>query len=232
MEKNFDYYRNLYTNHLNIIKDNIKNQLDELVSKLEDKIDNIQSIIEKIDLNFDLPIEVPFEERLKIGINKKLSKMIDNLIKENNKSYIFLNLYKTNFKNLKLKLFYPNEEETISIKSEIPFNLKGIGIPKVSEEIQDKIDISLSIYDEGLSENKEPEKIIQFELIENEEKNKLTIGILENPVNIQTNKKYKIKISGIKLCTYIDNEEDYNIHNNILIESNNNESILSCLIIE
>jgi len=157
--------------------------------------------------------------------------MIDNLNKENNKSTIFLNIYETKLKNLKFKTSYPNQEENIVIKSEIPFILKGIGIPKVSKEIKDNIKISLSIQSLSFFSSG-PEKIIPIELKESEEINNLSVGILENPVNIETNKNYKIKFSGINLCTYIDNEEEYNIHNKILIESDNNESILACLILE
>ena len=157
--------------------------------------------------------------------------MIDNLNKENNKSTIFLNIYETKLKNLKFKTSYPHKEENIAIKSKIPFILKGIGIPKVSKEIKDNIKISLSIKSLAFLLN-EPEKIIPIELKDSEETNNLSIGILENPVNIETNKNYKIKFSGINLCTYIDNEEEYNIHNKILVESDNDESILACLILE
>ena len=235
IEKNFDYYKNIYKNQLNIIKDKIKNKFNEFlleIEKLSDNLENIQSLIEKIDLNFVLPIEVSFEERLEIGINKTISKMVNNLIKDQ-KSTFYLNLYETKLKNLKFNNLYPYKEENILIESQIPFIMKGIGIPKLSKENKENINIVLTRKKKvGLFSTNEPEINIPAEIKETEENKNLTIGILKESVNIQPNEEYSIKISGLNSCTYIDNEEEYNLNNKILIQSNNDKSILACLILE
>ena len=74
MDKNFEYYKNIYQNHFKLIKQKIEDKFNEFMKEIEKleinkSDDNIESLIKNIDLNFELPIEVSFEERLKIGIN-------------------------------------------------------------------------------------------------------------------------------------------------------------------
>lgn len=72
MDKNVEYYKNIYQNHFKLIKQKIENKFNEFMKEIEKleinkSDDNIESLIKNIDLNFELPIEVSFEERLKIG---------------------------------------------------------------------------------------------------------------------------------------------------------------------
>ena len=66
-----------------------------------------------LELNFELPIEVSLEERIKIGINKKLLNMVKNLNYKINEElpYNFLNLYEAKLKDLKTKNDYSYEQE-------------------------------------------------------------------------------------------------------------------------
>ena len=230
MTEDFNYYKNIYQVHLNKVKEKIKFLINSILIEIEklekNTFNNFTGLFENIDLNFKLPIEVPLDERLKIGINKKFSKMINNLI---NNDYLdnYLNLYETKLKNLKQKLEYSYDDENITLKSEIPFTLKAMAFPKLSKELQDKIKIKFK--DNNIISSGYQEISINFE--ENEENN-LTIGRLNSPLKIEKNNNYIINISGIRSCNYIDDEEEFNIHNKILIESDKGYNILACLIID
>ena len=155
--------------------------------------------------------------------------MINNLI---NNDYLdnYLNLYETKLKNLKQKFEYSYDDENITLKSEIPFTLKAMAFPKLSKESQDKIKIKFK--DNITSEYQcQTQKEISINFEENEENN-LTIGRLNSPLKIEKNNNYIINISGIRSCNYIDDEEEFNIHNKILIESDKGYNILACLIID
>ena len=172
----------------------------------KDTFDNISELFAKIDLNFSLPIEVPLDERLKIGINKKFSKMVyrlPNIDSFNN----YLNLYETEIKDLKKSNSNPYNDEIITIKSEIPFTLKGIGLIKIPKELKNSISIKLNEY---IYKNSQNIKTININLEESEE-NDLTIGRLEHAVIIEKDKEYYINISGIKGYSYIDDTEELNI---------------------
>ena len=227
-------YVNIYNEYIIKIKQLISDEILKEISKLElDKNGTFYSIAEKIDLKLNLPIEVSFEERLKIGVKRKISNILKNISSAgfwlfNN--YINLNLYKTKLKNIKTKFLNPYENEIITLKSEIPFFLKGISIPKISE-FQDNIEFSFKKKQtsESLFNHSEENKI-KVDLKENEEKN-LTSIIFENPIYIEKNFKYEITISGIKGINYIDNEEEFSTHSSLSFESNNENSIIASLII-
>ena len=70
------------------------------------------------------------------------------------------------------------------------------------------------------------EKITKFENNDN-----LSI-FHSNLIEIKNNDEYSIEIKGIDGLNYIDNEEEYNDISKIDINSNNQETILSCIIIE
>ncbi len=232
MTEDFNYYKNIYQVHLNKVKEKIKFLINSILIEIEklekNTFNNFTELFENIDLNFKLPIEVPLDERLKIGINKKFSKMINNLI---NNDYLdnYLNLYETKLKNLKQKFEYSYDDENITLKSEIPFTLKAIAFPKLSKELQDKIKIKFK--DNIILSEYQTQKEISINFEENEENN-LTIGRLNSPLKIEKNNNYIINISGIRSCNYIDDEEEFNIHNKILIESDKGYNILACLIID
>ena len=233
MTEDFNYYKNIYQVHLNKVKEKIKFLINSILIEIEklekNTFNNFTELVENIDLNFKLPIEVPLDERLKIGINKKFSKMINNLI---NNDYLdnYLNLYETKLKNLKQKFEYSYDDENITLKSEIPFTLKAMAFPKLSKELQDNIKIKFK--DNITSEYQyQTQKEISINFEENEENN-LTIGRFNSPLKIEKNNNYIINISGIRSCNYIDDEEEFNIHNKILIESDKGYNILACLIID
>ena len=231
----FNSYIDIYQENINEMKNKINNVIINEINNLElDKNDNINSIFEKIDLKFNLPIEVSFEERLKIGIKRKIINILNNIVLDNRNIFeSYLNLYCTKLENLKTECTNLYEKEIIKLESEIPFTLKGIAIPKINEEFQNNIKLSLN-----------KEKLVNpFEIKDNidnididttfeeDAKNNLTLIRFKKDILIENKYKYELTISGIKGCTYINNEEVYNIHNKILIETENENSILACLII-
>ena len=228
-------YVNIYNEYINKIKQLLSDEIIKEISKLElDKNDTFYSIAEKLDLKFNLPIEVSFEERLKIGVQRKISNIFKNIGSLcfwllNN--YINVNLYKAKLENIKTKFLNPYDNEVITLTSEIPFFLKGIAVPKVSE-FQGNIEFSFKKKEmkESLFNSSVEEKKIKVDLKENEEQN-LTSIIFENPIFIEKNFKYEMTISGIKNINYIDNEEAFNTHSSLSFESNNVNSIIASLII-
>ena len=233
MDKNFEYYKNIYQNHFKLIKQKIEDKFNEFMKEIEKleinkSDDNIESLIKNIDLNFELPIEVSFEERLKIGINKTLRKIFNNTLWVKNFDN-YLNLYESKLKDLKTKASYLYEKETISIKSGKFFILKGIGIPKIPENLKKDINISLSLKMGSLFNN--PFQTVGLTLEESENEKNLAIVRFEKPIDIEPNIDVAITLSGIKGINFIDNAEEYNQHNHISIESNNPQSTLAALII-
>ena len=185
-DKNYNYYIDLCKDYLNEIGGKIKNILNEALNQIDklkfelDKINNIESILDRIDLNFRLPIEVSFEERIKIGIKKELSKILDN-----NFNFKFLetnlNLYNNKLENLKTISLNSYKDEIIKLQSRFEFTLKGLIIPKISKEFQDKIIFSYkkminnnlfgNVNKEKEPEEKETKKNIKVYFEDNEEKN-------------------------------------------------------------
>ena len=173
-----------------------------------------------VNLNFELPIEIPFMERFEIAIKNKILSLLNKVI-FNDSIYFgkYLNLFKNDLKELKINQNNPNNSEIIKIKSSINFNLLGIGIPKILNK--DK-SVEVNIY----NQNTLLEKITKFENNDN-----LSI-FHSNLIEIKNNDEYSIEIKGIDGLNYIDNEEEYNDISKIDINSNNQETILSCIIIE
>ena len=231
INNNFNSYVNIYQEYIDKIKKSINDKIINEINKLElNKNDNINSIFEKINLKFSLPIEVSFEERLIIGIKRKISNILSDIGLENiwflNN---YLNLYNTKLENLKTQLQYPYEKEVFTLRSEIPFNLKGIAIPKFNY-LKDTINFSFKEKrDFGYNDL---EIGIKFSIKDNEEEKDLIPIIFEKSVSIEKDKKYEMIISGIEGCNYINNEELYNSQSKISIESNNDNSVLASLIIE
>ena len=64
--------------------------------------------------------------------------MYDNVLHHN-----CVNLFENCLKNLKFEVKNPNNNEDIKIKSEIDFNLFGIGIPKVPKENEKEIEVKI-----------------------------------------------------------------------------------------
>ena len=221
----FDNYKDFYKKCINKFKNNLKDKFDEIISKLEEyeneEIENISDLLEeKIDLNFNLPIEVPFYERLEIAINRKIHKLLDNILYNCTFNYNCLNLFKNNMNELKFSKNNPNTNEKVNMKSHINFDLYGIGIPKIIDNNSNSLKIS--IY-EGNS--------LLGEITEFENKDNLTLGIFHSsPIPIQNSHEYIIELNGIDNLDYINDEENYNDNSKIDIESSNTETILACLI--
>lgn len=224
---NFESYKNFYKEYMNKYKTFLKDKFDEIISLLEkyenEEINNISDLLEqKLDLNYDLPIEIPFIERIEFSINKKISSLLNDKLLNNELIFNCLNLFKNNLNELKFSQNNPNNNEEIKIKSSINFNLLGIGIPKILN-YEDRF-IEVNIYKEGTL----LETIKDFE-----NKDNLSLGIIKNePIEIENNKEYTIELKGIDNLEYISNEEEFNDNSKIIINSNNPETILACLIIE
>ena len=101
------------------------------------------------------------------------------------------------------------------------FNLLGIGIPKILEENKDSIEAKIYHGNELL------ETIMKFE-----DKENLSLGILENTIEIVKDEEYTIQFKGLTNSFFINNKESYNYRTKIEIISSNENSILACLIIE
>ena len=235
-EKTIYYYKNIYQKYLNLVKETINHTFTEVLEEIEnlnvEKFDNFYTLLNNLELNFELPIEVSLEERIEIGVNKKLLKIVKNLNNKINEElpYNFLNLYETKLKDLKTKTSYSYDQEKFILKSEIPFTLVGIAIPKVSKELKDNIKVSLESPQNIF--NRIDEKIEKVYIKESKIKKDLTIIEFDKPLEIRESREYPLSISGINGLTYIDNKEKINLYNKASIKSENKESILACLIIQ
>lgn len=224
---NFDNYKNFYKQFIKNYKINLKKKFDEIISKLEkyenEVIDNFSTLFEKnVDLEFELPIEVPFIERFEIAIKTKILSLLEEEIFDNVIHYNCLNLFKNCLKDLKIEEKNPNYYESIKLKSDMDFNLLGIGIPKIPEE--DKREIEVKIY----KGNSLLDKITEFENYEN-----LSIGIFDSEtIEIERGAEYSIELKGLKDLDYIKKEEKYNYESKIEICSSNSETLLACFIID
>ena len=237
MKESLDYFIKVYQNHLELIKNKFNDVFNEIISEIEKletkKIDNIESLVDIVDLKYELPIDVHFEEKLEICLNKKITKIKDDLI-EGLKIDNYLNLYNITLKKIKTKNLYPFSNETIDIKSEIPFTLIGIGIPTISKDNQVNLQENLILSYKFETNNPflYTEKYIPVKLEDKTNKNNISIIRLENPIKIKKGFKYTIEISGLNNCFhFIDEKEEYNSHNKISVEGYE-KSIIACLIIE
>ena len=145
LDNDVDYYIKVYHDYVNKIKQKIKEQVNEMLKEIDEleKINDINSLFDKINLKFKLPVEVSFEERLKIGVNRIFSKAINNFM---NYKFLdnFLNIYSTEINKIKTNLSNSYEKEVITLKTEIPFTLKGLAIPKISEDFQNSINFEFT----------------------------------------------------------------------------------------
>ena len=169
--KNFiNNYRKKITDVCNRMNDNLNHLIEEDINDITDLFEN------KLNLNFELPIEVPIIDRIEIAVNNKLFNYFKYEI--NNTSYKYLNLFKSDLNILNICEGNPNEVETIEFESSVNFDLVGIGIPEIPEELIRFIDIS--IYEE----NKILENQITFTDYEN--KNSFSIAFFNNyPIKIK-----------------------------------------------
>ena len=235
IKENIDYYKELSKNYLNEIKDTLKNilinKINEYFKEIEvlfNNCNNLESLIEKIDLYFELPIELPFGERIKIAINKKIPASKNNFTKEIELENL-MNLYESKLQDLKIKYFYPFTNESITISSQKPFILKGFGIPKISKDIENNIEISCGKINIFSNKNSPSEK--KNLIIEKKDKDNLTLIKFNEPIYIDSI-GYLFTISGIKGISYIDNENEFNSeHSNVDFTSDNEESIIAFLLI-
>ena len=234
LKQNFDYYKEISINYINEVKkeltNKIINKLDEFFKDIEiifDKSISFDSLLKKLDLNFGLPIEIPFEDRMKIGINKKIS---NNFLKEIELDNL-INIYETKLEDLKIKLSYPSMNEIIEITSAVPFTLKGFGIPKISKEIINNIKISYKQKSTGLFNNNNNNISSRNIEVTIEEKDNLSLIKFDDSINIDSNCSV-FTIDGINGISYIDNENEFiTIHSNIHFSSENEESIIACLLV-
>ena len=224
---NFDNYKNFYKQCINKYKTNLNKKFDKIISELDkyenENIDNISSLFEEnVDLEFELPIEIPFIERFEISINRKIESLLAEQLSGSVLNHNCLNLFQNCLKDLKFEEKNPNYSETIKLKSEMNFNILGIGIPKIPEG--DEKEIEVEIYKGKLF----LDKITNFENYEN-----LTIGFLDSEkIEIKKGAEYSIILKGLNGLDYIKNEENYNNESKIEICSSNSETSLACLIIE
>jgi len=226
-DNNFENYKKFYKECINKYKLNVEKIFKEIISEIEkyenEEIDNISTLFdEKVDLKFKLPVEVPFIERFEIAINRKIISLLDNKLFNSKINHNCVNLFQNEIKELKFKKNNPNEKESIKIRSSIDFNIFGIALPKMPENEGNDIEMNL------ISDNNILNKITNFENYEN-----LSIGLFDtNIIKINKNTDYYIEIKGIKNLDYISNEEEYNENTKLEINSNNQETILTGLIIE
>ena len=188
-----------------------------------EKIDNFSTLFEeKVDLEFELPIEIPFIERFEIAINRKIVSLLKKELFGSVLHHNCLNLFQNCLKDLKFEEKNPNYLENIKLKSEIDFNLLGIGIPKIPEEDQKEIEVKI------YKGNSLLDKITKFENYEN-----LSIGIFDSEkILIDGGSEYSIELKGLNGLKYINNEENYNDESHIEICSSNLETLLACFIID
>ena len=229
----FPIYKNHYKNCIKKYKEKLTNKFDKIISLLDnyenEEMEEISYLLEKkLDISFELPIEIPFIERLEIGVNKKISSIVEreiiNIQNDNHYNYsvIYLNLFQNELKKLKLIENNSKDTETIKFRSSVNLNLLGLGIPKIKEGKEEDIEVNL-FKDNNLLEDK-----LKFENNDN-----LSVGIFESgKIEVIKDNEYSIMFKYIKDFTCISREEKHNDNSKITAKSNNPESILACLIIE
>lgn len=229
----FPIYKNHYKNCIKKYKEKLTNKFDKIISLLDnyenEEMEDISYLLEKkLDISFELPIEIPFIERLEIGVNKKISSIVEreiiNIQNDNHYNYsvIYLNLFQNELKKLKLIENNSKDTETIKFRSSVNLNLLGLGIPKIKEGKEEDIEVNL-FKDNSLLEDK-----LKFENNDN-----LSVGIFESgKIEVIKDNEYSIMFKYIKDFTCISREEKHNDNSKITAKSNNPESILACLIIE
>jgi hypothetical protein len=110
----------------------------------------------------------------------------------------------------------------INLKSQVNFDLYGIGIPKILYNNDNTVKIN--IYEEGS---------LLGEITNFENKDNLSLGILDSgPIEIEKFHEYVIELKGIENLDYIHDEEKYNDNTKIDIDSDSTMTILTCLIIK
>jgi len=229
----FPIYKNHYKNCIKKYKEKLTNKFEKIISLLDnyenEEMEDISYLLEKkLDISFELPIEIPFIERLEIGVNKKISSIVEreiiNIQNDNHYNYsvIYLNLFQNELKKLKLIENNSKDTETIKFRSSVNLNLLGLGIPKIKEGKEEDIEVYL-FKDNSLLEDK-----LKFENNDN-----LSVGIFESgKIEVIKDNEYSIMFKYIKNFTCISREEKHNDNSKITAKSNNPESILACLIIE
>lgn len=229
----FPIYKNHYKNCIKKYKEKLTNKFEKIISLLDnyenEEMEDISYLLEKkLDISFELPIEIPFIERLEIGVNKKISSIVEreiiNIQNDNHYNYsvIYLNLFQNELKKLKLIENNSKDTETIKFRSSVNLNLLGLGIPKIKEGKEEDIEVNL-FKDNSLLEDK-----LKFENNDN-----LSVGIFESgKIEVIKDNEYSIMFKYIKDFTCISREEKHNDNSKITAKSNNPESILACLIIE
>lgn len=229
----FPIYKNHYKNCIKKYKEKLTNKFEKIISLLDnyenEEMEDISYLLEKkLDISFELPIEIPFIERLEIGVNKKISSIVEreiiNIQNDNHYNYsvIYLNLFQNELKKLKLIENNSKDTETIKFRSSVNLNLLGLGIPKIKEGKEEDIEVYL-FKDNSLLEDK-----LKFENNDN-----LSVGIFESgKIEVIKDNEYSIMFKYIKDFTCISREEKHNDNSKITAKSNNPESILACLIIE
>lgn len=223
----FNRYINNYKICINQYREKLKKVLmkvDSFLDYLEnEEINDISTILEnKLNLNFDLPIEVPFIDRFEIAINKKLTSYLKNELRYFN--YTLLNVFKHDLENLKLFGNNPNNCETVKFISTINFNLYGIGITILNKRNCQSINIEI------FKENTILKKKINF--LEKYEEKPLSIGIFDsNPIQIESNIEYYIKLKNIGCLPYYEHNGAYNENSKVKIISSNSKTVLICLIV-
>jgi hypothetical protein len=252
LEHDLYHYVSVYNEYLKKMESKIVNDVEELLKEIiKLNLYDFDSMSEKIDLKFKLPIEVPFEQRIKIGINRQLSKILNNFMNSQLLDNC-LSLYNSEIENIKTKIQNSYEKEVIKLNSEIPFTLKGLIIPK--QDCQNYMNFSfkkklinivngvkplLSVQSNNLFNLKdEEEKKNDLEDVkinvnfEKSEDNDFTLVRFGKSIFVNNNEEYEITISDIKGCALIDSSEEYNYHNKICIQTSNNDSILAGIVIE
>jgi hypothetical protein len=244
----------VYKEYLKKMKTKINSEVKELLKEINElNLSDFDSISKKIDLKFKLPIEVPFEQRIKIGINRQLSKILNNFMNSQLLDNC-LSLYNSEIENIKTKIQNSYEKEVIKLNSEIPFTLKGLIIPKQSIDCQNYMNFSFKKKLINIVNEIKPLFILQpnnlFNLKDEEEKkneledvkinvtfekikdNDFALIRFAKSIFVNNNEEYEITISDIKGSTFIDSSEEYNYHNKLCIQTSNNDSILAGIVIE
>ena len=229
-KNNFEDYKKYYKQYINSQKMNLKEKFDEIISELDDyeneEIEDISKLFEeKVDLDFDLPVNIAFNKRFEIAINRKISSLFEEISFSKLVNPNCINLFKNNINDLKFSENNPNYLETIKFKSSIDFNLKGIGLPKISDIENNLVEAKIYKGDELLGE------ITSFGNYDN-----LSIGYLYSTdselIKIEKDVEYSLDIKGINNLDYVSDEEEYNGESKIQIFSSNAETSLVCFVIE
>ena len=142
----FGFYLDYYKKCINAYRERLSNLFEKMNGILDyfetEEIEDISTLFEeKLNLKFDLPIEVPFIDRFEMAVNRKLFSCLQNQLKYVN--YNYLNLFRYDLEKINFSDCNHSNFETVKFKSNVNFDLYGIGVAELSDDEKEIIEVAV-----------------------------------------------------------------------------------------